>query len=107
MQLHVEATDMAAVLNNGNYSALLGFVQGNLTEVSSFAQARPTPPAPGEPCTTFNADLNFDAPAGDRPTFYMTVAAPTLAVSPQQPFTLLPSAWLCEVCRLHVAVLVF
>lgn len=27
MQLHVEATDMGAVLNNANYSALLGFVQ--------------------------------------------------------------------------------
>ncbi len=84
MQLHVEATDMAAVLNNGNYSSLLGFVQGNLVEVSSFAQARPAPPVPEEPRTTFNADLNFDAPAGDRPNFYMTIAAPSLVVSTQK-----------------------
>ena len=98
MQLHVEATDMAAVLNNGNYSALLGFVQGNLTEVSSFAQARPAPPAPEEPCTTFNADLNFDAPAGDRPTFYMTVAAPTLAVSAQQQSRSCLWLKLCDAC---------
>ena len=81
MQLHIEATDMAAVLNNGNYSALLGFVQGNMVEVSSYAQARPAPPVPEEPRTTFNSDLNFDAPAGDRPNFYMTIAAPSLAVS--------------------------
>ena len=80
MQLHIEATDMAAVLNNGNYSSLLGFVQGNMVEVSSFAQARPAPPVPEEPRTTFNADLNFDAPAGDRPNFYMTIAAPSLVV---------------------------
>ena len=83
MQLHIEATDMAAVLNNGNYSALLGFVQGNMVEVSSYAQARPAPPVPEEPRTTFNADLKFDAPAGDRPNFYMTIAAPSLAVSSQ------------------------
>ncbi len=49
-------------------------------EVSSFAQARPALPVPEEPRTTFNAALNFDAPAGDRPDFYMTVAAPSLAV---------------------------
>ena len=84
MQLHVEATDMAAVLNNGNYASLLGFVQGNLVEVSSFAQARPAPPVPEEPRTTFNADLNFDAPAGDRPNFYMTIAAPSLVVRTQK-----------------------
>jgi hypothetical protein len=27
MQVHIEGTDMGAVLNNANYSALLGFVQ--------------------------------------------------------------------------------
>ena len=59
----------------------LCLLQGNLVEVSSFAQARPAPPVPEEPRTTFNAALNFDAPAGDRPNFYMTVAAPSLAVS--------------------------
>lgn len=81
-QLHLTASTLAATLNNANYSALLGFAQGNLAEMSSFARAD-GPAAPRhEQRTTFSDTFCFEPPAGDRPSFYMTVSAPDLTVCP-------------------------
>lgn len=80
-QMHVEASTLAATFNNANYSALLGFVQGNLAEVSSFAHKQAAAVAPGQPPAGFNVDFNFEPPAADTPTFYMTAFSPDLMVS--------------------------
>lgn len=79
-QMHVEASTLTATFNNANYSALLGFVQGNLAEVSSFAHKQTAAAAPGEPPAGFNVNFNFEPPAADRPTFYMTAFSPNLMV---------------------------
>lgn len=79
-QLHLTASTLAATLNNGNYSALLGFAQGNLAEMSSFSRAQPPMAQPHECRTTFAESFCFEPPAGDRPSFYMTVSAPDLTV---------------------------
>ena len=80
-QLHLTASTLAATLNNANYSALLGFAQGNLAEMSSFSRAQPPSGQPLERRTTFAESFCFEPPAGDRPSFYMTVSAPDLTVS--------------------------
>ena len=54
--------------------------QGNLAEVSSYAQAAPRQAPRARPRTTFNASLKFEPPPGDCPSFYMTAASPTLSV---------------------------
>ena len=79
-QLHLTASTLAAALNNANYSALLGFAQGNLAEMSSFARAERRPPPQPEQRTTFTDSFCFEPPAGDRPSFYMTVSVPDLTV---------------------------
>ena len=43
-QLHLTTSALLGLVNSANYTTLLGFAQGNLTEASTFAQARP--PAP-------------------------------------------------------------
>ncbi|BDA48870.1 hypothetical protein COCOBI_12-5530 [Coccomyxa sp. Obi] len=79
-QLHLTASTLAATLNNANYSALLGFAQGNLAEMSSFSRAQQPTAQPQERRTTFAESFCFEPPAGDRPSFYMTVSAPDLTV---------------------------
>ena len=39
VQLHLTTSALLGLMNNANYTALLGFAQGNLTEASTFAQA--------------------------------------------------------------------
>lgn len=80
-QLHIAASPILALLNKPNYSALLGFVQGNLTEVSSFQSAKDTADAPKLQRFTFNPEFKFGPPAGDMPTFRMTADLPEVAVS--------------------------
>lgn len=82
-QLHATASTLAATLNSANYSALLGFCQGNLAEMSSFAHARPAAAAQphAQAQTAFNDAFSFEPPAGDKPTFYMTASVPDLTVN--------------------------
>jgi hypothetical protein len=77
-QLHATSSALAARLNSPNYGALLGFAQGNLAEVSTYAPAQPRK-AHQEPAG-FRASFKFEPPPGDPPTFYMTAAVPELAV---------------------------
>jgi hypothetical protein len=79
-QMHIEASSLAATFNNDNYSALLGFVKGNLAEMSSFARKTEAPTAPGAAPAGFRLDFNFEPPAGDRPSFYLTSSSPDLSV---------------------------
>ena len=80
-QLHLAASPILALINTPNYAALLGFTQGNLTEVSSFQNAKNTKDTPNPKRYKFNADFKFGPPAGDVPTFRMTADLPEVAVS--------------------------
>ena len=64
-QLHATASALSATINHGSYAALLGFAQGNLAEVSSYAQAAPRQVPKMKPRTTFNAALKFEPPPGE------------------------------------------
>ena len=78
-QLHLAASPILALINKPNFSALLGFAQGNLTEVSSFSRGKKTEqPMPQR--FKFNPEFKFGPPAGDTPTFVMTADIPEIAV---------------------------
>ena len=95
-QLHATASALSATVNHGSYAALLGFAQGNLAEVSSYAQAAPRQAPKMKPRTTFNALLKFEPPPGECPSFYMTAASPTLSVLPR--LTCNPASASCLPC---------
>ena len=78
-QMHLAASPVLALINKPNFSALLGFAQGNLTEVSSFHTGKKTEQrAPQR--FQFNPNFKFGPPAGDSPTFRMTADIPEIAV---------------------------
>lgn len=59
-------------MNQSNYAALLGFTQGNLTEVSSYQAAQPQQQEAKPQRTSFNPAFKFGPPAADYPNLRVT-----------------------------------
>eukprot|EP00884_Botryococcus_braunii_P006280 jgi/Botrbrau1/15653/Bobra.4_1s0037.1 len=79
-QMHVAASSLNGILNVHNYSALLGFTQGNLTEMSSFREAHHPGPPPPPPRTDFDSNFQFGVPPGDVPMFCLTTSIDSVFV---------------------------
>ncbi|KAK9815754.1 hypothetical protein WJX72_009012 [[Myrmecia] bisecta] len=76
MHLHLTTSPISTVLNVANYAALLSFTSGNLVEVSSFTAARPAASPHPPTRSKFDPSFKFGVPAGDVPTFRMTLNIP-------------------------------
>lgn len=80
--LHLAAAPVVVIMNAPNYAALLGFAQGNLTEISSYDTHAADGAEASEPRRTkFNPAFQFAPPKGDMPTFRMTAGLPLITVS--------------------------
>ena len=80
LQMHLASAPVTLVMNNPNYTALLAFCEGNLTELSALPNAKNQPDAAKPQNTTFNADFRFGPPMGVPPTFRMTLDVPEFMV---------------------------
>ncbi|KAL0018632.1 hypothetical protein WJX77_009530 [Trebouxia sp. C0004] len=76
LQMHLASAPVTLIMNNPNYTALLAFCEGNLTELSALPNAQKQPDAAKPQNTTFNADFRFGPPVGVPPTFRMTLDVP-------------------------------
>lgn len=65
LHIHVASPKFVSNMNQSNYAALLGFTQGNLTEVSSYQAAQPVKEDSHPQRTTFNPTFKFGPPAAD------------------------------------------
>lgn len=80
LQMHLASAPVTLIMNNPNYTALLAFCEGNLTELSALPNAQKQPDAAKPQNTTFNADFRFGPPVGVPPTFRMTLDIPEFMV---------------------------
>ena len=80
--LHLAASPVVALVNAPNYQALMGFAQGNLTEISSYEKTEGgEEKTENEKRTTFNPEFQFAPPKNDMPVFRMTAWLPQVSVS--------------------------
>lgn len=75
-QMHITATPLTGVMNNGNFAALLAFIGGNLDELAPSADVPAAPSTP--PRTEFAPRMKFGPPPGDVALFRMTLALRTV-----------------------------
>lgn len=83
LQMHLASAPVTLVMNNPNYTALLAFCEGNLTELSGMPNSQGRQDDAKKQNITFNADFRFGAPVGVPPTFRMTLDIPQFMVSLQ------------------------
>ena len=57
-QLHLTTSPLLGLMNNPNYTALLGFAQGNLAEASTFSQVSSTSLCCKSPCMQCHAIMD-------------------------------------------------
>ena len=82
LHLHLAAAPVVLIMNAPNYAALLGFAQGNLLELSSYATAQGPHEDKAPLNTKFNPAFQFAPPRDDMPTFRMTAGLPLVTVWP-------------------------
>ena len=81
LQMHLASVPVTLVMNAPNYTALLAFCEGNLTELSAMPNAQNMPDAEKPQNTTFAPAFRFGPPVGVPPTFRMTLDVPEFMVS--------------------------
>lgn len=80
-QAHLAAAPVVVIMNAPNYAALLGFAQGNLTEISSYDRSGGKAKEKEPQRTKFNPAFQFAPPRDDAPTFRLTASLPLITVS--------------------------
>ena len=94
LHIHIVSPKFVSNVNQANYAALLGFTQGNLTEVSSYKTAQPEQQDAKPQRTTFNPAFKFGPPAADFPNMRVTAVVKEAAVRPCS----LVSLTACSIC---------
>ncbi len=85
LHIHIVSPKFVSNVNQANYAALLGFTQGNLTEVSSYKSAQPKDQGAKPQRTTFNPAFKFGPPAADFPNMRVTAVVKEATVRPSSP----------------------
>ena len=96
LQMHLASAPVTLVMNSPNYTALLAFCEGNLTELSGLPNTKSKGDAAKKQNTTFNADFRFGPPVGVPPTFRMTLDVPEFMVRLPDLTILIPIDTVCE-----------